>query len=145
MSLIIFALTIGILYSLIALSSVFSFRILGFPDMTPDGSFLVGASLGGIVLLNSESIILSLICAFCIGSVFGALTAVLHNFLKISKLLSGILVMTMLYSISLRIMSTSNLSLINSATIWDSGYSEFSQYVNLGVAILITGVVFFIL
>ena len=145
MTLIIFALTIGIIYSLVALSSIFSFRILGFPDMTPDGSLLVGASFGGIVLLNSGSMILSLMCAFCVGSVFGALTAALHNIIGISKLLSGILVMTMLYSISLRIMNTSNLSLINSATIWNSEYSEISQYLNLGIAILITGVILFIL
>jgi ABC-type uncharacterized transport system, permease component len=142
MTLIIFALTIGLIYSILSLSVIFSFRVLGFPDLTPDGSFLVGASLGGIILINTESIILSLLLAFLIGAMFGIITSILHNFLKISKLLSGILVMTMLYSVSLRVMNTSNLSLINRNTIWSSNYSEAGQYFNLFLAVIIVFVIF---
>ena len=142
MTLIAFALTIGLIYSILSLSVIFSFRVLGFPDLTPDGSFLVGASLGGIILINTESIILSLLLAFLIGALFGIITSILHNVLKISKLLSGILVMTMLYSVSLRVMNTSNLSLINCNTIWGSNYSEAGQYFNLLLAVIIVIVVF---
>lgn len=142
MELIIFALTIGIVYSLLALSVVFSFRILGFPDLTPDGSFIVGASLGGIILINTNSIVFALISSFLVGALFGMLTAFLHNRLKISKLLSGILIMTMLYSVSLRIMGTSNLSLIKLKTLWVSNYSPSSQYFNLAVSVIIITVVF---
>lgn len=145
MLLIIFALTIGVVYSLLALSVLFSFRILGFPDLTPDGTFLVGASFGGIVLMGSGSVTLSLTCAFAIGALLGILTAILHNILNISKLLSGILVMTMLYSVSLRIMNTSNLSLISSHTLWSSDYSASSQYANLIIAIIIVGIVLVLL
>jgi len=142
MDLIIFAITIGIVYSLLALSVIFSFRVLGFPDLTPDGSFIVGASVGGIILLNTNSIILALVLSSIIGALFGMLTAILHNELKISKLLSGILIMTMLYSVSLRIMGTSNLSLIKIKTLWISNYSESSQYINLVIAIIIVSIVF---
>lgn len=145
MELIIFALTIGIVYSLLALSVVFSFRVLGFPDLTPDGSFIVGASLGGIILINTNSIVFALILSFLVGALFGMLTAFLHNKLEISKLLSGILVMTMLYSVSLRIMGTSNLSLIKLKTLWASNYSVSSQYYNLAISVIIVAVVFILL
>ncbi len=145
MELIVFALTIGTVYSLLALSVVFSFRILGFPDLTPDGSFIVGASIGGIILINTNSIALALILSFLIGALFGVLTAFLHNRLKVSKLLSGILVMTMLYSVALRIMRTSNLSLIKVKSLWVSDYSVSSQYLNLLISILIVLVVFVLL
>lgn len=142
MALIVFVITIGIVYSLVALSVLFSFRILGFPDLTPDGSFIVGAAIGGIILSRTNSIILAIILSFVVGTVFGILTALLHNKLKISKLLSGILTMTLLYSVSLRIMGTSNLSLIKYNTLWISDYSESSQYYNLLIAIIITFIIF---
>lgn len=145
MELIIFAITIGIVYSLLALSVIFSFRVLGFPDLTPDGSFIVGASVGGVILLNTNSIILALVLSSIIGALFGMLTAIIHNRLKISKLLSGILIMTMLYSVSLRIMGTSNLSLIKMKTLWISDYSESSQYINLFIAFIIVTIVFALL
>ena len=142
MTLIVFALTIGLIYSILSLSVIFSFRVLGFPDLTPDGSFLVGAALGGIILTNTESIILSLLLAFLVGALFGIITSILHNVLKISKLLSGILVMTMLYSVSLRVMNTSNLSLININSIWSSNYSVAGQYLNLLLAVIIVLIIF---
>jgi len=144
-SIIIFALTIGIIYSIVSLSVIFSFRVLGFPDLTPDGSFIVGASIGGIIIQASNSIVLALIISFIIGSVFGLLTAFLHNRLKISKLLSGILTMTLLYSVSLRIMGTSNLSLMDYPSLWISNYSFNSQYYNLLISIIILSIIFFLL
>ncbi|HPX76508.1 MAG TPA: hypothetical protein PLW77_08000 [Bacteroidales bacterium] len=144
-SIIIFALTIGIIYSIISLSVIFSFRVLGFPDLTPDGSFIVGASIGGIIIHTSNSIVLALIISFIIGFAFGLLTAFLHNRLKISKLLSGILTMTLLYSVSLRIMGTSNLSLMDYPSLWISNYSLNSQYYNLLISIIISSIIFFLL
>jgi putative tryptophan/tyrosine transport system permease protein len=145
MALVIFAISIGIIYSLVALSVVFSFRVLGFPDLTPDGSFIVGASIGGMIIINTNSIGLAIIFSFAIGIIFGILTAFLHNKLKISKLLSGILTMTLLYSVSLRVMGTSNLSLIKYNTLWVNDYSESSQYYNLLIAIVITLIILFTL
>lgn len=145
MELVISAISMGVIYSVLSLSIVFSFRVLGFPDLTPDGSFLVGAATGGIVLLNVNSLILALFSAFVVAAFFGYITSLLHNVLKISKLLSGILVMTMLYSVSLRIMSTSNLSLNNVQTIWSSNYSESGQYLNLLFAVIICISVFLFL
>ena len=145
MDLLIFALTIGIVYSLLALSIVFSFRILGFPDLTPDGTLLVGASVGAIIINQTNSVVLALISSFVVGAFFGIITALLHNKLKISKLLSGILVMTMLYSVSLRVMGTSNISLINSKTIWFADFSKNSQLYNLFIAIIVVSIVFSLL
>lgn len=107
------SLIIGLLYSVLALGTITSFRIAGFPDMTPDGSFLIGAALCGISILNNIPWWISIIIGCMGGALCGLITAFLYLKFHISKLLSGILNMTMLYSVSLRIMGRSNLSLQN--------------------------------
>jgi putative ABC transport system permease protein len=102
----------GLAYSLVALGIVISFRILAFPDLTVDGSF----ALGGAVLARSIvegvppffGIILAVICGF----VAGCCTGLLNTRLKINSLLAGILMMTILYSVNLRIMGRSNIQLL---------------------------------
>lgn len=113
------SLIIGLLYSVLALGTITSFRIAGFPDMTPDGSFLIGAALCGISILNNIPWWISIIIGCMGGALCGLITAFLYLKFHISKLLSGILNMTMLYSVSLRIMGRSNLSLQNCEnTLW---------------------------
>lgn len=110
------ALQLGLLYAIPAVAVAFAFRIIGFPDLTPDGSFTFGAAVGGVLMVKGGSQELALGAAIMCGSMAGALTAMLHGRLGISKLLSGILVMTMLYSLSLRVMAGSNLSLLSIET-----------------------------
>ena len=105
------ALIIGLLYTILALGTITSFRIIGFPDMTPDGSFLIGAALSSVCILGGMPWWLSIAVGCAGGALCGLLTAFLYLKFHISKLLSGILNMTMLYSVSLRIMGRSNLSL----------------------------------
>src|SRR3989337_1067891 len=92
----------GLAYALVALGIVISFRILAFPDLTVDGSFvLVGA-----------------VVALLIGFAAGCATGILNTRLKINSLLAGILIMTILYSVNLRIMGRSNTPLLNDVTIF---------------------------
>jgi len=102
---------LGLLYAVPAIASMFAFRIIGFPDLTPDGSFTFGAAVCGILLLDQYDPVVAMSLAFLAGAAAGVITVLLHIRLGVSKLLSGILVMTMLYSLSLRVMETSNLSL----------------------------------
>lgn len=128
---------IGLLYSILAIGTITSFRIVGFPDMTSDGSFLIGAALGGICVLNGIPWYISLIISCLGGSFCGLLTAFLYLKFRISKLLSGILTMTMLYSISLRIMNRSNLSLQNSKdTLWNALNPHDNLYFSLLICIV---------
>lgn len=106
------ALQQGLLYAIAVYGIVISFRMMNFPDLTVDGSFTLGGSVLAICLVGGYSIVLSLILATFSGFIAGAATALLNRKFGISKILSGILVMLMLYSINLRIMGRANISLL---------------------------------
>lgn len=135
------SLTFGLLYSILALGTMTSFRLVGFPDMTPDGSFLIGAAVSGVCLIGGCPWWAAIILGSLGGVLCGLLTAFLYRCIRISKLLSGILNMTMLYSIALRVMGCANLSLNNNyaaKTLWHIiNPSEENQYVSLLVCLLI--------
>lgn len=107
----------GLAYGLVALGIVISFRILAFPDLTVDGSFaLGGAVVARLISLGVPpiyGIVLAIICGF--GA--GCCTGLLNTRLKINSLLAGILMMTILYSVNLRIMGRSNIQLLTVDTI----------------------------
>ncbi|GFO68483.1 ABC transporter permease [Geomonas limicola] len=94
----------GLIYGIMVLGVFISFRILDFPDLTVDGSFPLGAALMVQCLLMGMNGWLALLVAFTGGVVAGMITAVIHNHLKVPNLLAGILTMTMLYSVNIRIL-----------------------------------------
>lgn len=106
-------LQIAFLYAIQAMAVAVAFRVIGFPDLTPDGSFTLGASVTGVLLLSGFPSWLAMAISLGVGALAGSLTALLHTRLRVSMLLSGILMMLILYSVSLRVMGTSNLSLMN--------------------------------
>ena len=106
----------GIIYAIMALGVYLSFRVLDFPDLTVDGSFVTGAAVSATLIVNGVNPFLATICALFAGFIAGSLTGILHTFGKINALLSGILMMIALYSINLRIMGRSNVSLLNIET-----------------------------
>ena len=116
MSLLVGALTLGFVFSLIALGVLISFRVFSFPDITADGSSTLGAALAAILLVNHVHPALATAAGFAGGFLAGALTGALATKFRINGLLSGILVMTALYSVNLRIMGRSNLSLLGAST-----------------------------
>ncbi|QED47685.1 ABC transporter permease [Cytobacillus dafuensis] len=106
----------GIIYAIMALGVYLSFRVLDFPDLTVDGSFVTGAAVAATMIVNGMNPFIATILALIAGFAAGCLTGVLHTFGKINALLSGILMMIALYSINLRIMGKSNVPLLNSET-----------------------------
>jgi len=109
MSLVISAFTIGLILSLLSLGMLVSFRMIRFTDITVDGSITLGASLSAILIVNGISPWLATFIAIIAGAIAGALTGILHTRFKIQMILAGILMMTALYSINLRIMGRSNI------------------------------------
>ncbi len=108
----------GLLYSIMALGVFITFRVLDFPDLTVDGSFPLGAAIAATLITNGVSPWLSLIAAFAGGVAAGCVTATIHNKLKVPNLLAGILTMTMLWSINIRVLGNrANLPLIRQTTI----------------------------
>jgi putative ABC transport system permease protein len=109
-----------------ALGVFITFRVLDFPDLTVDGTFPLGAAIMAAFLVNGYNIWFALCIAFAGGFAAGMLTAVLHNELKIPNLLAGILTMILLYSINLRVLGTSNVTLLNVKTILSNVYKFLS-------------------
>ena len=107
----------GCIYGIMALGVFITFRILEFPDLTVDGTFPLGAAIMAAFLVNGYNLWIALALAFIGGILSGMITAVMHNELKIPNLLAGILTMILLYSINLRVLGTSNVSLLGVNTI----------------------------
>jgi len=117
----------GLIYGIMVLGVFITFRILDFPDLTVDGSFPLGAAIMVQGILLGYNGWISLLLAFVGGVIAGVTTAIIHNHLKVPNLLAGILTMTMLYSINIRIMGNrANVPLLNQETILSSVSSRFS-------------------
>jgi len=113
MTLLIGAWTIGLILSLLALGVFISFRVFDFPDITADGSITFGAAIAAVLLVGGASPLLASVAAFCGGLLAGTATGVLHTKFRINGLLSGILIMTALYSVNLHVMGKSNVPLLS--------------------------------
>jgi putative ABC transport system permease protein len=117
MTLMLGAWTVGLILSLLALGVFISFRVFKFADITTEGSITLGAAILAVALLRGHSPAVATAAAFLAGACAGAATGVLHTRFGINGLLSGIIVMTALYSVNLRVMGQSNIPLLNSHTI----------------------------
>src|SRR5204862_7319061 len=117
MLLLIGALTIGLILSLLALGVFISFRIFDFPDITADGSITLGGAVTAVLIVAGVHPLVACAAAFVAGAVAGTTTGLLHTRFRINGLLSGILVMTALYSVNLHIMGKSNVPLLSERTL----------------------------
>ncbi|MFC3041190.1 ABC transporter permease [Virgibacillus xinjiangensis] len=117
----------GVIYALMALGVYLTFRVLDFPDLTVDGSFVTGAAVAGISIINGVPPILATVLAAVAGFMAGCVTGVLHTKGKINALLSGILMMTALYSINLRILGQPTLSMLGESTLFTQLESIWQQ------------------
>jgi putative ABC transport system permease protein len=117
MTLLLGAFTIGLILALLALGVYLSFRVFNFPDITAEGSITLGASLTATLLVRGCGPATATAAGFAGGLVAGATTGLLHTKCRINGLLSGILVMTALYSINLHVMGKSNVPLLNEVTL----------------------------
>ncbi|QIL79877.1 ABC transporter permease [Diaphorobacter sp. HDW4A] len=112
------AVEIGLIYSLVALGVLISFRLLRFPDLTVDGSFPLGGAVCAVLIAGGYNPFLATLAAAAAGAIAGLMTGWLNVKLKIMDLLASILMMIALYSVNLRIMGGPNVPLINDATIF---------------------------
>jgi len=117
MTLLLGAFTIGLILALLALGVYLSFRVFNFPDITAEGSITFGATITATLLVRGCGPGLATAAGFAGGLIAGAVTGLLHTKFNINGLLSGILVMTALYSINLHVMGKSNVPLLNEVTL----------------------------
>ena len=112
------ALEIGLIFSLVALGVLISFRILNFPDLTVDGSFPLGGAVAATLISAGQDPFIATVAAIVAGAIAGWITGWLNVRLKIMDLLASILMMIALYSVNLRIMGRPNVPLITEPTIF---------------------------
>jgi putative ABC transport system permease protein len=166
MNLLIGTFTIGFILSLLALGVFISFRIFAFPDITADGSITLGAAVAATLMVRGVSPLLASLAGFVAGMIAGATTGTLFTRFKINPLLSGILVMTALYSINLHIMGKSNVPLLTVTTLatqservgaelmggatsfnlagWDVSVRDASVLVAVALVVALTGVLLYL-
>lgn len=118
----------GLIYGLVALGVLISFRTLDFPDLTADGSFPLGGAVAGISIVAGINPWLACVFGMLAGSIAGIVTAWLHVKLGILQLLASILVMVALYSVNLRIMGAPNLPLLGEETVFSSFVTNENGY-----------------
>lgn len=111
----------GLIFAVLAIGVFITYKILDFPDMSVEGTFPLGAFIFAKFVTSGINPILSTILAFVFGSLTGAITYFLHIKMKIASLLAGILTMTILYSVNLRINGKANIPLYNNGSVFDYG------------------------
>jgi len=113
-----FSLYEGLVYGFLALGVYLTFRVLAFPDLTVDGSFVLGAAVVAVLIINGVNPFLATLAALGAGLCAGMVTSLLNTKLRVPALLASILVMVSLYSVNLRIMGRPNLPLLREVTIF---------------------------
>jgi putative ABC transport system permease protein len=117
----------GLIFGIMALGVFLTFRVLNFSDLTVDGSFPMGAVIMAMALTANLSVQTGLLLAFSGGILAGFVTATIHNKLRVPHLLAGILTMTMLYSVNIRILNNrANIPLLRVDTVM-THVSAFSR------------------
>ena len=118
MALLLSVLEQGLIYAILALGVYITFKILDFPDMSVDSSFPLGAAVTALMITKGYSPLLTLPASMIAGALAGAITGLIHVRLKVRDLLSGIIVMTGLYSVNLHIAGRANVQLFMNDTIF---------------------------
>lgn len=137
------------MYALMVLGVYLTFRVLDYADLSVDGSFTLGAAIAATLISTGHNPWTATLLAFGGGLVAGIFTGVLHTKFKITPLLSGILTMTALYSVNLRVMGKANISLLRTRTI----FTDFEKLPFVGthgvlaltlVTVIIVGIVIYL-
>ena len=132
----------GLIYGILALGLLITYRILDFPDLTVDSSFPLGAAVSAVLTLSGVPAWLTLICGMLAGALAGLVTGLIHVKCKVRDLLSGIITMTALYSINLRIAGKSNLPIFGTDTLFKNDFIKslppsVKEYSTLIIVLLI--------
>ena len=139
MALVLSVLEQGMIYAIMALGVYITYKILDFPDLTVDGSFPLGAAITAVMITKGVHPLITLVVSFAAGAVVGVLTGVIHVKLKVRDLLSGIIMMTALYTVNLRIAGRA----ISNGLVTLSGciYTQQQRYfdVSMGTGTVVIG------
>ena len=112
----------GLIYGILALGVYITYKILDFPDLTVDGSFPLGAALTATMITNGVNPYLTIPASFLIGVAAGVCTGLIHVKFKVRDLLSGIIMMTALWTVNLRLAGTANVPIFGEDSIFENAF-----------------------
>lgn len=112
MSLVLSSLSQGLLWSIMAIGVYLTFRILDIADLTAEGSYPLGAAICATGIVSGLNPLLATMLAFGGGLLAGLVSGLIHTKLKIPALLTGIVTLTGLYSINLKVLGKANVALL---------------------------------
>ena len=115
----------GFIYGIMALGVYITSKILDFPDLSVDGTFPLGAAISAVLITKGIDPWLAILAAIAAGALAGLFTGIIHVKFRVQDLLSGIITMTALYTVNLRITGKANLPIFNQKTIFNSGLAEY--------------------
>lgn len=133
----------GFVYAIMALGVYITYKILDFPDLSVDGTFPLGGAVAVVLIIAGVNPGLTLFISFLTGALAGTIAGLIHVKLRVRDLFSGIIMMTALYSINLRIAGTSNIPVFSRETIFENGFIEkyipdsFKPYITLTILFII--------
>ena len=131
----------GTLAGFLGLGVLVSFRFFRFPDLTAEGSYPLGGAVAASMLVAGAGSVLATLAAVGAGVLAGMTTALIHTKLRINNIIAGIIVMTALYTVNLRVMGRANISLLSARTLFDQatailGASETAVTIALTASLL---------
>ncbi len=133
----------GLLFAIMALGVYITYRILDFPDLSVDGTFPLGGVVTAVMIVSGMNPILTLFVSFLVGALAGILTGLIHVKLKVRDLLSGIIMMTALYSINLRIGGRSNIPIFSKESIFENSF--LSKVIPEGLQDYLVAIILFLI
>jgi len=146
-SLLVAALEQACLFAPLGLGVLITFRFFRFPDLTAEGSYPLGGAVAAALLVAGVHPVLCTLAAVAAGAGAGMVTGLLHTRLRINNIVSGIIVMTALYSVNLRVMGRPNVSLLSVDTVFElfqgalrrAGLAASDAWASIGLAAAVAG------
>lgn len=109
----------GLLFGCLGLGVLITFRFFRFPDLTAEGSYPLGGAVAATLLVGGVNPMLATLAAIAAGALAGIATALVHTKLRINNIIAGIIVMTALYTVNLRVMGRANISLLTTPGLFE--------------------------
>ncbi|WP_192942732.1 ABC transporter permease [Streptococcus dysgalactiae] len=145
MSLVLSSLSQGLLWSIMAIGVYLTFRILDIADLTAEGSYPLGAAICATGIVSGLNPLLATILAFGGGLLAGLVSGLIHTKLKIPALLTGIVTLTGLYSINLKVLGKANVALLRQKTLvtqlYDMGFTKIAAVMIIGALFAVVVIV----
>jgi putative ABC transport system permease protein len=118
----------GFLFAFLGLGVLITFRFFRFPDLTAEGSYPLGGAVVAALLVAGADPFAATLAAALAGAVAGAVTALIHTKLRINNIIAGIIVMTALYTVNLRIMGKANTPLLTTPSVFSEIVTALNSF-----------------